>query len=248
MRQLARALVALVLLAPALSGCETTMEKSARLQRVAKARERTLAAKAHGLSIGRPSRVVKVLATAVVHSSEGAAVAVTLRNPSARALAGVPIEIHVRDARGTELYANTAPGLGTPLTSLALLPAHGQATWVDDQIQLAGSGAPVRVGAIVGEGQAVSGANPRLEIAGAHPVAEPGGGAGAEGKLVNGSAVSQRELVITGVAVKGGRIVGAGRAVLAQAPAHASTPFQLFFIGQAAGARLRFGVEPTTLR
>jgi hypothetical protein len=235
---------ALALLALTLAGCQSTQEKSARLEKAAKLHERAAGPTARGLSIARPSKVVKVLATAVVHSSEGTAATVTLRNSSARPLRNVPIEIHVRDAHGASIYANDIPGLGAPLTSVALLPAHGELTWVDDQIQVADT--PASVVALVGEAPTVSGSAPRLAISGGHVVEDATNGPGAVGSLVNPSALAQSEVVVYAVARRGAKIVGAGRAVLPEVPAHGSVPFQLYFIGQARGARLEFSAPATT--
>jgi hypothetical protein len=234
------------LLALALAGCSTTAETSARLERAAKAREAADGggSAAHGVRVERPSRVVKVTATAVLHSSEGTAAAVTLRNTSGRTLHEVPIEIHVLDAHGKALYSNTVSGLGAPLTSLSVLPAHATLTWVDDQIPAAGT--PASVTAKVGEGAAILGA-PHLSVAGAHAIEDPSNGPGAEGIVVNESRVAQRELVVFALARRGGRIVAAGRAVLPQAPAHARSRFQLFFIGSPHGAPLQLAVPASTL-
>ena len=235
---------ALALLALTLAGCQSTQEKSAQLEKAAKLHERAAGPAARGLTITHPSKVVKVIATAVVHSSEGTAAAVTLRNSSAQALRGVPIEIHVRDAHGASLYANDIPGLGAPLTSVALLPAHSELTWVDDQIQTAGT--PASVTALVGEASTVNGSPPRLAITGGHIVEDPANGPGAAGSLVNPSALTQSQVVVYAVARRGAKIIGAGRAVLPEVPAHGSVPFQLYFIGQARGAHLEFSAPVTT--
>jgi hypothetical protein len=134
---------ALALVALALTGCETTAEKSARLERQAKlAGNGSLAQK--GLSITRASSVVSVVSTAVVHSSEGAVAVVTLRNSSAHALRTVPIAIAVTDPGGRTLFQNDAPGLQASLVSVASLPAHGVLTWVDDQVPANGAPAAPR--------------------------------------------------------------------------------------------------------
>ncbi len=241
MRRLALALAAL-----ALGGCETTAQKSAKLEAAAKragTAHGVLATNA-GLRISHPSTVAKVLATAVVHSSEGTAVVVQLRNTSASALRDVPIEVTVRDARGAAIYSNTAPGLGRALISVSSIPAHGELTWVDDQIQT--TGAPASVEAVVGQSPATPVTPPRLEVRGTHLSEEGGASGAASGTLVNHSPIAQREVVVYAVARRGGRIVAAGRAVLPEAPAGASTPFQLFFIGDPAAARVQADASATT--
>lgn len=235
-------LAALVLLALALSGCETTAEKSAKLEKQAK---RVTLVKQKGLSITRQSTVVKVVDARVVHSSEGTATVVTLRNTAPRALRDVPIAIAVKDANGASVYTNSTPGLARTLISAALVPAHGELTWIDDQIQAAGT--PASASAKIGEGAAVAGALPRLSVEGAHLHEDPTNGLTAEGTVTNHSPVAQRELVVYALAEHAGKIVAAGRAVLASLGAGSSSLFQVFFIGDPSGATLKVSAPPTTL-
>ncbi len=237
-------LLALALAAISLAGCESTQEKSATLEKVAK---REAAESAHrksltqrSLSISRPSRIVTVGATAILHSSEGTAAVVTLHNTSATALRDVPIEIAVKDASGATLYTNATPGLAAALVSVPLLGAHATATWVDDQVQV--STTPTSVSAKVGEGERVTGAIPHIAVNGAH-LAE----GAAEGRVVNNSPVGQRELVVYAVARRGPAIVAAGRAIVPQAEAGATEDFQAFLIGDATGAQLEVSAPPSTL-
>jgi hypothetical protein len=240
-------LAALVLAALALTGCESNQQRSAKLEKAAKQRERQAELHAQaaqrGLAITHPSKVVKVIATAVVHDSEGAAAVLTLRNTSSSTLRDVPIQITVKDAAGASVYTNATPGLSPSLVSVSLLPAHGALTWIDDQVQ--GTGTPASVSAKVGQASPASGAVPTLTVQGAH-LAE-GSASGAEGAVVNDSGVSQQELIVYAVARRAGRIVAAGRAVLAQAPSGASTPFQIFLVGDPRGATLEVSAPATTL-
>lgn len=239
---------ALALAALALTGCETTAEKSAKLEKVAEQRERedakarVLAHKA--LSIAHVSSKVLVGASAVLHTSEGAAAVVTLHNISATTFRDVPIQIAVKSASGATVYANNTPGLGAGLTSAPLVPAHGTFTWIDDQVQA--SATPARVSARVGEGVAIAGPPPRLSIDGTHLGEGSGGGPSLEGNLVNRSSVAQEELVIYAVARKGAAVVAAGRAIVQSAAPGSSTRFQLFFVGNPQGARLEVLAPPTT--
>jgi hypothetical protein len=237
----ALALVAPV--APALSGCETTAEESAKLEVKAK-REKalhpTLAQK--GLSITHPSTQVQVLDATAVHSSEGAAAVVTVHNTSAQALRSVPIAITVKSATGQTLYQNNAPGLETALTQISSLPAHGSLTWVDDQVPSAGI--PASVTATVGQAPSASGSQPRIEVEGPHPGEEASDEA--TGNVRNGSNVTQQKLVVYVIARHAGRIVAAGRAILPEAAAGAPVPFHAFLVGSMAGARLEARAPATT--
>jgi hypothetical protein len=236
-------LATLALVALALTACESNQERSAKLEKADKhqeseaARRREIAQQA--LTITHPSTKVKVLTTAVVHGSEGDAAIVSLRNTSGTSLRKVPVRITVRNARGASIYTNATAGLSPTLLSIALLPAHDVVTWIDDQVQ--GSGVPVSVSAEVGEGTPVSGAIPRLSVQGAHLSESQ-----AEGNIVNRSSVPQQEVVVDAIARRDGRIVAAGRAVLAQAAAGASTPFQVFFVGDPSGAQLEVDTSATT--
>lgn len=235
---------ALVLAALALTGCESNQERSAGIAKAVEhhdreARQREELAQ-RALTITRQSTAIKVMATAVVHASEGAAAVVTLRNESSKAQADVPIQINVMNAHGASVYRNDTPGTSTTLISAALVPAHATLTWIDDQVQATGT--PASATAQIGEGTPVTGAIPQLSIAGAH-LSE---GAQVEGSVVNHSGVSQQELVVYAVARRAGRVAAAGRAVLPSAPAGASTPFELYLIGDAAGAQLEVSAPATT--
>jgi hypothetical protein len=237
---------ALVLIALVLTGCESSAEKSAKLERTAKLAAKHAAPSARGLEITKISNKVKVVDASALRSSEGAAAVVTLRNMSNVALRNVPIEITLEGAGGATIYTNSAPGLAATLVSVPLLAAHATSTWVDDQVQA--TAAPKSVSARVGEGEAVPGTIPRLLVEGAHLVNDETSGPEVEGSVVNHSAVGQRELVVYAVARRAGRTVAAGRAVIPQAQAGSSTRFQLFFIGDPRRAQLEVSAAPTTFR
>lgn len=241
MRRAAALAVGALALAGSLSGCETTAEKSARLERTAH-RERPVE---HGLTIARQSSDVRVLSATIVHGGEGSAAVVTLRNDSEHTLKDVPIAITVRDAHGSTVFQNNTPGLEAALTSLASLGAHGEATWIDDQVQA--SGTPTGVSATVGEAPTASGSAPRIEVQGVH-TSEEGGGTGAAGTVRNRSNVTQQNLVVYVLARRAGKIVAAGRAVLPEVSAGASLPFQAFLQGSPSGARLEASAPATTFR
>jgi hypothetical protein len=232
------ALVPAALAALALSGCESTQEESAKLEKTAK--HFTLAHT--GLSITHASTQAQVLSTTVVHSSEGAAAAVTVHNSSAHTLSSVPIAIMVKNAHGQTLYQNNAAGLEAGLTQISSLPARGSVTWVDDQVPA--SGAPASVSAVIGEALLASGPEPQIEVAGTH-LAEASTGE-TSGTVRNRSSVTQQHLVVYVVARHSGTIVAAGRAILTEVSPGAAVPFQAFLVGAPAGAKLEASAPPTT--
>jgi hypothetical protein len=234
-----RAAAALALLALALTGCETNIQRSAQLRH-----DHHRVAVQTGLAIKRTSRYVKVLGTTILHDENGIAAVVTLRDDSPHALREVPIAITLREPRGRTLYQNDIPGLSGPLTHAPLLLPGRSFDWIDDQIEA--SGAPGPLSTRVGEAATVSGHVPSIAVTGVHLFDDPTNGVGAEGAVVNHSKVPQEELVVFAVARRAGRIVAAGRAVLPNAPASSSTPFQVFFIGDPKGASLELSAPPTT--
>ncbi len=230
----------LALAALALAGCETTQEKSARLERAALAGKSREALTARGLSISHPSTSIKVRSAVAVHDSEGAAIVVTLRNTGARAQKEVPLLVR------SGSYSNNAQGLAPSLVRVALVPAHGETVWVDDQIQATETTGAVT--ATPGEGTPAPDAPPQIVMGAPRLETEPGGGTVVHGTVANHSNVPQKELVVYVAASRGGKILAAGRAVLASLAAGASSPFEVFLIGRPAGATLELTAPPTTFR
>jgi hypothetical protein len=229
--------------APALvlAGCQTTAEKSAKLEREARLHPLALA---KGLSIARTSSRVKVIGTNVLRSSEGAVAVVELRNLSNEPLLSVPLAITVTDAHRATVYRNDAAGLEAALVSAPSLAPHASFTWVDDQLPAGGNAA--RVSARVGESPAFAGTLPQLRVAGLHLIEDPTNGVGAAGTVSNPSGVAQAKLVIFAVARRGGKIVAAGRALLPELGAGSQLPFQVFFVGDPRGARLEASAPART--
>jgi hypothetical protein len=224
----------------ALTGCETTAEQSARLER--EAHHVHLAER--GLSITKASAAVHVVSAILVRGAAGAAAVVTLRNDSGHALEGVPIAITVKSANGSTLFQNNAPGLEAALTALAALPAHGEATWVDDQVPA--SGAPASVSAIAGEARTARGPLPRIEVEGVHASEENGASVSAAGTVKNRSNATQQNLVVYALARRAGKVVAAGRAILPEVAPGEAVPFQAFLTGTPTGATLQASAPATT--
>ena len=230
---------ALAFAALTLAGCETTAEKSARLERAAK----HVTGVQRGLTITRRSRAVKIVGTAVVHGAEGTAAIVRVRNVTARALRAVPLAISVSDARGQTLFRNDAPGLEGALVSIPSLPAHGEVAWVDDQLPAGGD--PAGVSAQAGAASPAA-AVPSVRVSSLGLSEEGAGGSAVAGTVSNTSAIAQRKLVVFVTARRVGRVVAAGRAVVPELAGHGSAPFQAFLIGDARGAKLAASAPATT--
>ena len=220
-------------------GCETTAEKSAALEKRAKHEKLAL----QGISVTRENPNVKVLQSTVVHSSEGDAVVVRLRNDSTHPLEDAPIEITVRDAKGAILFQNNQPGADPSLTQVSLLEPGTQTVWIDDQVQVAGT--PISASALVGEAKQATKSAPRLSVSDVQ-VSGVGGEAGAKGTVTNHSSVTQQHLVVYAVARKGSQIVAVGRAILPEVSPGATVPFQVYFVGNPSGAQVQADAPATT--
>jgi hypothetical protein len=226
--------------AAGLSACESTADKSAAIAAQGRA-----AVKGGGaLKIAR-NPDVRVVRSAVVRGAGGAvAVAVQLHNAGARAQRDVPVLVDVRDARGASVYSNAAVGLQPALQRLTLIRGRGSAWWVNDQVTASRPPRSVRVRA--GAAKVAVGA-PRVSLSGVRFDSD------ATGRFLTGTVVSRarsvlRQVPIFAVAIKRGKVVAAGRALVGKLPAAGApkpTHFRLFFVGEPRGARLALTVAPT---
>jgi hypothetical protein len=226
-----------------LTGCETTAEKSAKLERQAK---RVTLRQEKGLTIAHESASIEVVDASVLRSAERAAAVVTLKNRSSHAQREVPIAIAVKDVRGRTLFQNDEPGLERALVAIPSIPAHETVVWVDDQ--LPASGSPARVSARVGQAPAVAGQLPELAVSGAKLSEDPANGTVAEGTVANRSKVTQSSLVLFALAHRAGKIVAAGRAVVPELAPGAGAPFQASLVGDAHGASVQVLAPPASFR
>jgi hypothetical protein len=229
----------IVLAAAGAGGCQSTQSKSAELAAAA-----GTVAQQHGLEIGRESKDVKVTRATVLTDRNGSAVVVELRNTGRRTLLGVPVAIDVRKG-GKTVFANDAPGLEPSLTSVAALKSGESIAWVHDQVFAAGPKVDVRVGAKTDPAPAQL---PQIEVGTPRVGGDPTSGFAIEGKVTNRSDLLQRKLVIFAVARKDGRVVAAGRGQVERLKPHAAAGYQIFFIGNPAGAQVELAAPPTTFK
>lgn len=226
-----------------LAGCESTQDRSARLERDSPA----AALDGGGLVVTQRSKDVRVGRTAVLQDDNGSAAVVELRNRSRRALASVPVSINVRGRDRRSLYKNDAGGLEESLVGAAVLRPRERLLWVHDQVTAAER--PRSVKALVGaKAKPVRGKVPRLRLSNARLEADETSGISARGKIENRSKILQRRVVVFAVARRGGRIVAAGRGQVARIPPGRRANFTVFFIGDPRGARLQLAAPPTILR
>lgn len=238
-----RPLAALAVLACAgtVSACESTADKSARI-----AAEGEKAVQASATLKIKPSADLRVARAVVVRGAGGAvAAAVQVRNRGGAAQRDVPVLIDVRDAKGGSLYKNDQVGLQPALQRLASVGARKTAWWVNDQVTTAA--APRRVTARVGAALAAKpGSVPNVGVTGLHFESD------ATGRYLTGTVVNPvqrvlKDVPIFAVALKGSKVVAAGRALVPKLPAKGTKKkvvFRLFFVGDPRGARVQLTIAP----
>jgi hypothetical protein len=236
-----RRMAIVALAALALAGCESTQDKSARLERQAA----TKGEAGKGLVVRERSRDVRVMRTEALQDANGTAVVVELRNRSDRGLARIPLSIQVRGRDRSVLYANDVAGLDDSLVYVPSIAAGERLLWVNDQVTAAERPADVR--AAVGTDARPAEELPRLQLSNVRLQGDPVSGVAAVGKLSNRSDVEQRRVVVFAVAREGERVVAAGRAIVNRVRPGKSAPFQAFFIGDPRGAQLEVAAPPTVV-
>ncbi|HEU4703180.1 MAG TPA: hypothetical protein VFS37_11925, partial [Conexibacter sp.] len=181
---MAAALALLLPTALAASGCESTR---AQAKRFTAGGDRAFAAR--GVRVRAANRDVALLERTVISDANGAAAVVVLKNRGARALADVPVALAVKDARGTPLWRNDAPGLEPGLTHVALLVPGETVTWVNDQLLLPDGARPAALGARAGAGEPAPPTAARLaiDVVGARLEGDPADGETAVASAVNRS-------------------------------------------------------------
>jgi hypothetical protein len=264
MRELAMALAGIALML-AVSGCESTESESARLGREGA----KLIAGAGTVGLGASNQAVHVGQVALVQGEGRTAAAVQLTDTGALPQVNVPVLIDVLDPKGASVYRNNLQGLEPSLQEMPLLRSHQSSWWVDDQVLAAGTprSLQVRVGAAKGatESGAAGEAGSAARVAGnggslaGAAAASAGvqasvvslgsdiGGPYLNGDLSNRSGVAQHNMPIFAVALRGARVVAAGRALVPSLPAFTGahpTSFRIYLVGSPAGAHIELTPAP----
>jgi hypothetical protein len=223
------------------AGCETTQQESAKIGRHLGHQS----AVAGTTRLGAVNHDVRVDREVLLSAGGQSAVAVELTNTSATAQVAFPILIDVLDAKGRSLYRNDTAGLEPSLQTLALLPAHATAWWVDNEVL---ASAPKSVSAQVGASTATAPADiPRISTSGASASASfPGPHVTVT--VSNRSTVAQSQLAVYTVISNGSAVVGVGRGVVPALAAGASTQVVVSVVGSIAGHTIALTASPSQLR
>jgi hypothetical protein len=221
-----------------LSACESTEQESAKIGREGG----QLVAGSGNVKLGAVNHSVRVSDVTLLAGSGRTAVVVRLTGTSTRPQAGVPLLVEVFGAGARQLYTNATSGLEASLQQMSLLRPHEAAWWVDDQVLSSQSATGVKVR--VGIGRVPRSVSfPTLRATGVH-LGQQSGLSVLNGNIVNDSATAASKVPVYAVALAGKRVVAGGRAVVS-ALARSSSPFQIFLVGNPAGARVELTVAPT---
>ncbi|HTA06823.1 MAG TPA: hypothetical protein VK774_10700 [Solirubrobacteraceae bacterium] len=221
------------------AACESTESESAKIDREAVlAREHEPGA----LKIGTPSRTVHASEVTLLGGGGRGAVALRLTSSSTHAQANVPVLVEVKGKAGKLLYSNQPGGTDTKLQHIALLRPHASAWWVDDQVLInqPSSSVTVRVGS---GGTAKSSDAPAVSVSRTSGVST---GGTVSGELVNHTGRVQRNVSVYAVGLRRGKIVAAGRVLVATLAARNGSPahFEIPLVGNAAGAKIELTAVP----
>jgi hypothetical protein len=220
-----------------LSACETTEQESAKIGREGQ----RLVASQGSLELGAVNHSVRVADVTLVTSGGRTAVAMRLTGTSTRAQVNVPVLVSVTGAHGRVLYRNDTSGLEPSLQHVAVLRPGQEEWWVNDQVLA--SQTPTGVSVRVGTG-ARPPSIPEVAVGGVS-LSQQAGLPVLTGTIVNRSIRQESKVPVFAVAVRGGRIIAAGRAVAESLPPSTPTRFQIFFVGNPAGASIRLTALPT---
>jgi hypothetical protein len=227
-------------LAVTASACESTESESAKIAREGG----PAAAGPSALKLGAANRGVRTSDVTLLSSSGRTAVAVKLTATSHRAQLNVPLLVNVTGAGEKVLYTNGTGGVEAALQRIALLRPDESTWWVDDQVLVTQKASAVKVR--VGTGTSPRSTKAPVLTAKTKQVGEQSGLSTLSGELVNGSSKAQAKATVFAVALRGGKVVAAGRAVVESLAGHrgATAPFQIFLVGNPAGAKFELTAEP----
>lgn len=225
-------------LAVTASACESTESESAKIGRQAGAAE-----VASSLKLGKIDRGVRVSDVTPLSGGGRKALAVKLTQSSSRTQREVPLLVRELGAGGKVVYSN-ATGAETLLQRVTLLPGRTSIWWVDDEVLTSQSASSAQV--TVGTGQRVA-SNARAGALSATPTGVTGqaGSNSVGAELTNHTGKAQSNAPVFAVALRGSKIVAAGRAVVATLPAHgAPATLNIPLVGDATGAKIELTALP----
>lgn len=225
------------------TACETTMEKSARLE----AEGEKLAVEGK-IELEKTNQDLEVTGDYLLTDDYGSAVVLRVKNRSTRGQIDVPIQVDVKDAKGKSVYRNEEEGLEDGLIHLQIIGPKEETWWVNDQVLATGK--PARFSYKVGVPEkAYPGSVPEIEVSKPEIDVDPTSGVNVTGTVVNKSSIEQVDLLLYAVATKGSKVVAAGRGLIPKLKTDGKgEAYNIFFIGDPKGAKIEVFATPTTFK
>jgi hypothetical protein len=237
--------IVLVLLATtalvALTGCDTTQDKAARL----KIRSARTLASRHVTRVGEPAHAVKVLSAALLAGKDESAIAVELRNDGDEPVNDLPLLVGVEGRDGKREYLNADRDVAYFKAHTAGLGPGEDGVWVyTSRHELDPSATAF---AEVGDGPVpplpAAASLPEVDLgAPSHSGSDPGR---VEVEVSNELGFPQYDLTVFAWATRDGRLVAAGRASAGDLEAGEVEPVTLKLIGDPKDAELHISAPPT---
>ena len=210
------------------TGCESTQDKAARVQKANAIKQK---AASQPLTVPTIERRVKVTGTTVLRGKDTDAVVVAVVNNSSKPIADLPIAVKILNGAGKMVLNNTAPGTDHWLNHIPLLRPGQTLYWVNDQLDALPSARKATVR--IGPGVVVAHPYPDAQLIKTSIFEDPVSGAAFTGKVKGTAPVLQERVVIFSVGRQGGKIVSAGRGVLEKLLPNRGKPagFTIFYVG-----------------
>jgi hypothetical protein len=223
------------------AGCETTQEKSAKLEVSGAGLAQTDTVK-----LTASNREIEVVDKTVLTDQYGTAVIVRLRNTGTQPQVDVPIQVDIKDPKGKSVFKNDTEGLEDGLLNIQVIEPGKETWWVHDQVFPMGKAAGFDV--TIGKSEVPPPASiPKLTATKPEINEDPVSGIEVQGEITNESEVEQTDLLIYAVATKGGKVVAAGRGLIPKLKTGPKgEPYNIFFIGDPKGADIEVFAAPNT--
>ncbi|MEX0620474.1 MAG: hypothetical protein WD181_02740 [Solirubrobacterales bacterium] len=223
-----------------LNGCESTQEKSAKLEA-----QGSEVAKVEKIKIGATNQSIDLVETTLLTDQYGSAVVLRLKNSSPDTQVEVPVGLVVKNGQGKALYRNDIQGLEDGLIRIPIIEGNSESWWVHDQVLVAQIPKKAEVTLGKPETRAPAGIP---KIVASPPVLEtdPVSGVNVTGKVTNRSNVEQIDLLLYAVATKGGNVVAAGRGLIPKLKTDGKPEFyRIYFIGDPKNADIEVIAMPS---
>jgi hypothetical protein len=221
-------------------GCESTQDKSAKLEA-----QGAGLAKVEQIKIGAANQALDVTGKTLLTDQYGTALVVGVKNSSPDHQVDVPIAVNVKNAKGRSIYKNNIEGLEHGLIKIPLVEAQDEVWWVNDQVLITDKAKSADV--TIGKSDAAAPRDlPEIEISEPKLEIDPVSGINATGEITNRSDVEQIDLLVYAVATKGGKVVAAGRGLIPKLKTDGKPEFyNVYFIGDPRGADVEVFAPPS---